>query len=114
MDSHDIDMAQDWLNRMRRECSLLLLRVANDDIEPDMAARLKEYFIEPVPVCPITSEVKNFLATVYVTDMRVFIGRRDLQNRLIERLLHVVQLIKKHEWSIYAEETNEVVSTSAA
>ena len=115
MTEHEIDMAQCWLNRMRRECSLILLRVANDDIEPDMTDRLKEYFNEPVANTRITSEVKNYLASVTVTDMRVLIGRRDLQNVLIQRMLLVVQTIRDHQWSIdeIPDQTDAVVSAAA-
>jgi len=97
----DMDTAEDWLCRVRSECSILILKLGNGDVELDMFDKIKALFNEKVPHFPITSEVKNWLATPSVTDPRIFFGRQDLRNVAISRFLTVIKIIRDHDWRKY-------------
>lgn len=97
---HDVDDAQAWLDKMRIECSLMLLRVANNDIDPDLNRRLQEAWSNPVPFCKIVHHIKNYTSSLVCLNPNILVANRTLQNHMIERLILVIKMIREHEWTM--------------
>ena len=81
----DDEKVSDWLKLLDMEARIIILRINNKDFS-NLFTRLRSIFDFPVPVTDVTSEVKNLIASLALTDGKMIARHTHLQNAVVRRL----------------------------
>jgi len=84
----DEEEVASWLRLLLREVRIIILKINDRDFD-NLFGTLREIYELPVPVTTVTSEVKNLLASLALTDGRMIARRAYMQNAVVSRLMEV-------------------------
>jgi hypothetical protein len=84
----DDEEVASWLRLLLREVRIIILKINDRDFD-NLFGTLREIYELPVPVTTVTSEVKNLLASLALTDGRMIARRAYMQNAVVSRLMEV-------------------------
>jgi hypothetical protein len=82
----DEEKVIDWLKLLDTEIRIIILRINDKDFD-SLFTRLRSIFDFPVPVTDVTSEVKNQIASLALTDGKMIARHAHLQNAVVRRLM---------------------------
>jgi|APCry1669189034_1035192.scaffolds.fasta_scaffold93753_2 hypothetical protein len=82
----DEEKVIDWLKLLDTEIRIIILRINDKDFD-SLFTRLRSIFDFPVPVTDVTSEVKNQIASLALSDGKMIARHAHLQNAVVHRLM---------------------------